>query len=62
MCLSASNTFDRGEDGGEKGLDFSNIIKIPEISSKSVAGKRKRNPINIPTEGKCSLSPYFFTH
>lgn len=62
MCLATSDTSDRGKDGGERRLDFSNIIKIPEFSSKSVAGKRKRNPISIPSEGKCSLSPHFFTH
>lgn len=41
MCLSTSNIFGRGENGGERGFDVSSIIKIPEMSSKLVAGKRK---------------------
>lgn len=47
-CLSTSRPFDRGDDSGEGGLDFTNIIKIPEISSKSVAGKKKRTLLVVP--------------
>lgn len=47
-CLSTSKTSDGGDDDGERGLDFTNMIKIPEISSKSVAGKRKRTLLVVP--------------